>query len=68
MPTDPIRTDVARYYNEKLKAHGPTPKGVDWNSKASQELRFEQLAKLLPKQNLNDSFSLLDYGCGFGEE
>ena len=37
--------------------------GVDWNSKASQYLRFEQLSKVINE----DQFSVLDYGCGYGE-
>jgi SAM-dependent methyltransferase len=54
---------VERYYSGKLEAHGPTPAGVDWNSAASQELRFEQLLKLC---DAGPAFSLNDYGCGYG--
>lgn len=58
-----IEQQVKAYYNEKLSAFGPTPRGVDWNGEASQNLRFEQLSKLIDP---TAPFSLLDYGCGYG--
>jgi len=59
----PIK-DATDYYEEKLKKYGPTFQGVDWNSKESQELRFDQLIKVIDKSD--DNFSILDYGCGYG--
>ena len=53
--------DSTDYYEEKLKKYGPTFQGVDWNSKESQELRFDQLIKVIDKSD--DNFSILDYGC-----
>jgi SAM-dependent methyltransferase len=58
-----IISSVERYYTGKLREHGPSPRGVDWNSEASQRLRFEQLLKVTPAEG---GFSLLDYGCGYG--
>ena len=58
-----IIQEVDSYYTEKLKTFGATPQGVDWNGEASQQLRFSQLLKVIEPQN---SFSILDYGCGFG--
>ena len=55
--------EVETYYSDKIKSHGISAKGVDWNSEASQELRFDILLKILPN---SESFSLLDYGCGYG--
>lgn len=52
-----------RYYSEKIRTHGATPKGVDWNGAESQSRRFEQLAALFRGQR---SFSLNDIGCGYG--
>ena len=60
-----IKEDVANYYTEKVKEHGPTPQGVDWNSTDSQVLRFQQLAKIIEPGE--SPYSLLDYGCGYGE-
>lgn len=56
--------DVATYYGQKLKKHGDTPRGVDWNSKESQVLRFQQLSKIISQQKKR--FSLADIGCGYG--
>lgn len=56
-------TDVERYYTAKLDAHGATPRGVDWNGAAGQELRFEKLlivTKDIEKPSIND------FGCGYG--
>ncbi len=55
---------IDKYYSEKVKQFGIDSKGVDWNSKESQFLRFEQLCKVIPKNN--STFSVLDYGCGYG--
>jgi SAM-dependent methyltransferase len=54
---------VRRYYSEKIAQHGPTAKGVDWRDEASQELRFEQLLKVV---DLSRPFTINDYGCGYG--
>jgi SAM-dependent methyltransferase len=61
-PDDPI-SEVAAYYASKLAAHGATPKGVDWSSLESQQLRFEQLHRICAGAH---AFSLIDYGCGYG--
>lgn len=63
MSNDRILSRVQEYYDEKLRAHGATPRGVDWNSSESQELRFAQLAKLIDGSR---EFSVNDYGCGYG--
>lgn len=64
MSRNKIIEDVTCYYNDKLRSFGATSKGVDWNSKASQEMRFEQLAKVIDATQ--STVSTLDYGCGFG--
>ena len=55
--------EIGRYYSEKLAAHGASPRGVDWNSSASQLLRFTQLVRLC---EADARFSLNDIGCGYG--
>ena len=55
---------VAHYYADKLQRFGATARGVDWNSEASQELRFAQLCGVLRGAG---PFSLNDLGCGYGE-
>ena len=55
--------EVERYYDAKVLRHGPTAGGVDWNSSASQTLRFEQLLKIIDRSSF---FTINDYGCGYG--
>jgi SAM-dependent methyltransferase len=64
MQRDPILAAVERYYTAKFEEHGATPRGVDWNSQDSQDLRFEQLAYLLLDER--GAFSVNDLGCGYG--
>ena len=65
MTHEPLIAAVREYYAGKIAAHGPTAQGVDWNSSASQHLRFEQLLKICP-QSASGPPSVLDYGCGYG--
>ena len=53
---------VKSYFDKRIHEHGASPRGSDWNSEASQNARFDQLLKVVETQ----SFSLLDYGCGYG--
>jgi SAM-dependent methyltransferase len=54
---------VNEYYTSKVKEHGNTPQGVDWNSVESQELRFDQLSRIITS---GETVDVLDFGCGFG--
>jgi SAM-dependent methyltransferase len=58
-----ILDEVRQYYDGKLGAFGATPKGADWNSLESQELRFRQLLQVCDRSG---TFSINDYGCGYG--
>ena len=60
---DDLRTRVRNYYDDKLRTHGATPRGADWNSLDSQELRFRELARVWASE---PDASILDYGCGYG--
>jgi SAM-dependent methyltransferase len=60
---DAFVSRAAVYYTGKLRQHGPTHRGADWNSVQSQELRFAQLLRVCegePRVAVND------YGCGYG--
>jgi SAM-dependent methyltransferase len=59
-----IVAKIEDYYTQKLKQHGPVPQGVDWNGAASQNLRFDQLTKIIAPES--KPVSLLDFGCGYG--
>ena len=53
---------VRSYFDKRIQEHGASPRGADWNSETSQNLRFDQLLRVVEAR----SFSLLDYGCGYG--
>jgi hypothetical protein len=61
--TAAIMSTVGSYYAGRITEHGPTARGVDWNSTQSQERRFFELARVLRGE---DDISLTDYGCGYG--
>lgn len=63
MSSDRIRFRVQQYYDEKIQIHGTTPRGVDWNSPESQQMRFAQLLKLIDSSR---PFTINDFGCGYG--
>jgi SAM-dependent methyltransferase len=54
---------IKNYFIEKLETHGATHWGVDYNSVESQELRFQQLIKVI---DASRKYSLLDFGSGYG--
>jgi SAM-dependent methyltransferase len=58
-----LRDRAARYYAAALARHGATPRGVDWNSAESQDLRFTQLLSVLEGDR---NCSIVDFGCGYG--
>lgn len=53
---------VKYYFDKRIQEHGASPRGSDWNSETSQNVRFDQLLKVVEAS----AFSLLDYGCGYG--
>jgi SAM-dependent methyltransferase len=63
MPDDLIHARVGDYYSRKLAEHGATPRGVDWNSAESQELRFDQILRLI---DTDGPLTINDVGCGYG--
>lgn len=61
--SEPTNLDqVKSYFDKRIREHGASPRGSDWNSDTSQNLRFDQLLKVIDSR----SFSILDYGCGYG--
>lgn len=63
IPEDELHRRIVRYFSQKLGEHGATARGVDWNSEASQALRFRQLLRLTENER---EFSITDFGCGYG--
>ena len=60
-----IKNKITKYYNDKIIESGANHNGVDWNSKESQYLRFNKLLYLI--ESNKSKFTLLDFGCGYGE-
>lgn len=58
-----ILANISEYYSAKLRQHGATPHGVDWNAEEGQIKRFFQLSKIIQDQK---PFTLNDLGCGYG--
>lgn len=63
MSNQHLLQQVRHYYEGKLADHGATARGVDWNSEATQRLRFRELTRLFEPDR---DASILDYGCGYG--
>ena len=59
-----IHGNVAAYYGEKLAAHGPTARGVDWRDDQSHGLRHQQFQRLIAD---DADASISDLGCGYGD-
>ena len=55
---------ISNLYSDNLTEHGDQSKAVGWPTTDSQELRFEKLTQMIP--DTNASFSVNDYGCGYG--
>lgn len=62
MSDTPDLDPVKSYFDKRVREYGASPRGADWNSEASQIARFDQLLKIIEVP----SFSILDYGCGYG--
>lgn len=60
---DEILRKTGELFTAKVREHGTTPQGADWNSEYAQTTRFAQITKVCPPSG---RFSILDYGCGYG--
>jgi SAM-dependent methyltransferase len=58
-----VREHLVDFFTERVEKYGSSHEAVDWNSAASQELRFSQLTKVCDPSR---QYSLIDYGCGYG--
>jgi SAM-dependent methyltransferase len=63
MNIEETRKKINQYFAEKLETFGATAKGVDYKSPYDQEIRFEQLLRVI---NPAQIFTVLDYGSGYG--
>jgi hypothetical protein len=56
--------DIAQYYEDKVRAFGPTPLGVDWPNPRAMHDRLLQLLEIVDAGR--QAFSINDLGCGWG--
>jgi len=56
---------IKNLYSEGLERYGFNSKAVGWKSKEQQYLRFLKLLSII--EDKNSPFSIIDYGCGYGE-
>ena len=59
------RIDSEKFYTSAIEMHGTTAKGLNWNSKKSQQIRFDMILEMLPKDL--STLKIVDAGCGFGD-
>ncbi len=59
------RVNTLEFYQSAIDRYGTTPEGVHWNSRYTQERRFDVLRAFLPKDL--SGLTLVDVGCGFGD-
>lgn len=63
MAFESIYNSVSEYYSGKVRQFGATANGVDWKNVESQNLRFQQLLKILDGRIKP---TVCDWGCGYG--
>ncbi len=56
--------DIRDFFKKCFAEHGETAEGVGWNSSFAQEVRFDQLLKVIPAAGT--PFTFLEFGCGYG--
>ncbi len=54
-----------KFYIKAYEKYGLSAQGVNWNSKKSQDIRFEVITEILGKDIAKSK--IVDAGCGFGE-
>ena len=59
------RIDNQRFYQKAIERYGCTARGLNWNSKASQHIRFEIIYELLVHEF--SSSKVVDAGSGVGD-
>ena len=54
---------IREFFNRQFETHGESAEGVGWNSTYAQDVRFDQLVKVVDP---SEPFSLIEFGCGYG--
>jgi SAM-dependent methyltransferase len=63
MSLEDVQKKLNKYFADKLETHGATAKGVDYNGEEAQQIRFAELIRIIRPKT---SFTIIDYGCGYG--
>jgi len=58
-----VLNKIEEFFDDRASEFGATHQAADYNSIESQEIRFQQLIKVI---DTSHPFSVLDYGCGYG--
>lgn len=58
--------EVRTLYSTNLAEHGLGPHSVGWRDAAAQRMRFDKLALLIDWDQGPSSFTVNDWGCGYG--
>lgn len=59
------RIDNTTFYKKAIERYGHSARGLNWNSKSSQHVRFDVIDALLG--DILCTSSVVDAGCGFGD-
>lgn len=54
---------IRRFFQDQFASHGESAEGVGWNSTYAQDVRFEQLLKVVDRAQ---PFTMVEFGCGYG--
>lgn len=54
---------IINFYKSRINKYGTTNKGLAWESKKNNNLRYTEIAKLI-KTKFNSKINILDFGCG----
>lgn len=62
-----IAKRMREHHTEVFRAHGVTPKGVDWGARKEDiVLRYDNMLAVIKSDDLGRRVRLLDVGCGYG--
>ena len=54
---------IVNFYNNTIKKYGTTNKGLAWESKKKNDLRYFSIFKVINKKKIS-KINILDFGCG----
>jgi len=61
-----LLTPVVQVYEQRLKRHGASPKGVYWRNAEWQQRRYYLLCQVFDEVAEAGGISIHDFGCGYG--